>query len=224
MDYTMTMKLFAATAVSLMLTTTLATAGGHDSLGSSSVVFASPAALATTTALNAPWTGFYLGGSISSVTNGSLTLFDSIDEASADADNHNPIGGFIGYQYQSGQYVFGGEYAISAAADVTFGGGSNEFAAAYGDLKARVGYASGQILFYGVAGMTAAAFDDGGLNDFSSNGFGYGVGLDYAVTPNIILGAEYFSRSTEGDVDTIGETFDTEIDIDTLTFRAAYKF
>ena len=137
----MTMKLFAATAVSLMLTTTFATAGGHDSLGSSSVVFASPAAPATTTALNAPWTGFYLGGSIGSVTDGNLAANDLGPDQSFEVDGHSPIGGFIGYQYQSGQFVFGGEYAISFADDVAIDSAPNDFAAGYGDLKARVGYA-----------------------------------------------------------------------------------
>lgn len=223
----MNKKLFTASAVSLMLTATFATAGGHDNLGRPSTAVAARTVAATATAPVAQkgdWSGFYVGGSFGSVTDGTITFIDGIDEGSVDADDHSPIGGFIGYQVQSGQFVFGGEYAIAVATDVTFGGGSNEYAAAYGDLKARVGFAFGQLLVYGVAGTSATAFDDGVANDFSSTGFGYGVGADYAVGPNIILGAEYFSRSTTGEVTALGATVDAEIDIDTFTFRAAYKF
>lgn len=214
----MTMNLIAATATALMLASTAATAASHTGLGGPS------AAAASTGTQSSDWSGFYLGGSIGAVTGGELTITDGIDSETIDLDSHSPIGGFIGYQVQRGQFVFGGEYAITAAANATFGGGNNEFAAAYGDLKARAGFASGPVLFYGVAGTSALAFVDDSDQDITGLGFGFGAGADYAVSPNFVIGAEFYSRITEGDINALGTTLDSEVDATTLTFRAAYKF
>lgn len=211
-------SLLISTATSLLLTVTSATAANHTGFGG-------PSSTTDATA-SSDWTGFYIGGSVGAATDGSFTVIIEPDETAFDANSHAPIGAFFGYQSQTDQFVIGAEYAVSAATAVTFEDGTNEFVAAYGDLKVRAGYAAGPALFYGVAGVSAIVFDNDGNNTLDGVGFGYGVGADYAVSPNFFVGAEYFARATEGDIfaGDLGTTSDGEIDVATITFRAAYKF
>jgi opacity protein-like surface antigen len=179
------------------------------------------AILAPTTAL-ADWSGLYIGGSLSSVPSANLTTGSGAAETSYVIDDHSPVGGFIGYQVQSSRVIFGGEYALMAATDVTASGIPNEYAAAYGNLKARVGYTFGQVMVYGVAGTSAIAFDAGFFSD--ALGTGYGYGADYAASPNIVIGAEYFSSSTTGEATDLGAILDAQIDVDTFSVRASFIF
>jgi hypothetical protein len=51
-----------------------------------------------------------------------------------------------------------------------------------------------------------------------------GVGLDYLATDNIVLGVEFTNRHVEGSLDDLGADADLELNVNSLTFRAAYKF
>ncbi|HEY1735615.1 MAG TPA: outer membrane beta-barrel protein, partial [Methylovirgula sp.] len=149
------------------------------------------------------WTGFYLG------INGGLN-FGQFNSGGTNYFN-NAFGGLYGitggYNDQSGPLVVGAE------ADLDFGsvnGNNYPFPGVHasgnvtgeGSLRGRVGYALDRALLYVTGGYTGASmraslYDLGGVpNIYSSqsaylNGFVVGGGMEYAITNNISLKAEY---------------------------------
>ncbi len=149
------------------------------------------------------WAGFYLGA------NGGFDF----GRFSGGGANYfgNAFGGLYGitggYNYQSGPLVVGAE------ADLDFGsiaGNAYPLAGVHasgnvtgeGSLRGRFGYALDRALLYVTAGYTGASmraslYDAGGVpNIYASqsaylNGFTVGGGLEYAITNNISLKAEY---------------------------------
>jgi outer membrane immunogenic protein len=113
---------------------------------------------------------------------------------SNDDDDVTFIGGVhIGYNWQSGERVFGVE------ADASFGDGLDYLAS----LRARLGYATDNLLLYVTAGVAFAGFDDStvvmsyGDNkhslDFSGDsevGAVVGVGGEYKLSSNWSVGLE----------------------------------
>ena len=149
------------------------------------------------------WTGFYAGINgqlgLGSFSGGGSQLFGS------------PVGGLgggtIGYNYQSGQLLVGGE------ADLAFGSinGNGNFGTAtfssgnmhgIGTIRARVGYVYDRALFY-LTGGYAGTVLDGKVSDFAGspnlvidqshylNGFAIGLGMEYAITTKISVKGEY---------------------------------
>lgn len=172
----------------------------------------------------ADWSGFYIGGSIGAVTEGDLTFSGGFENEIEDA---TPFGVFLGYQQQSGQIVFGAEYAFAIDSDIGFSETEGDDTIAYGegDLKARVGYDFGNFLAYGVISSSAIAIADSD-EDVVASGIGFGFGADYAVNRNFIIGVEYMYRDLEGEYDEDGILSDDDVDVraDSLNLRAAYKF
>ena len=132
------------------------------------------------------WGGFYAGANVGynwgKITNNS-TEPDGI------------AGGLqAGYNWQSGNFVLGGETDIQAtAADDTFA--SYKFSNPwFGTLRARAGYAWKNILVYGTAGfayggVTAEKF---GLDESKTEtGWTAGLGMEVGFAPNWSAKAEY---------------------------------
>jgi outer membrane immunogenic protein len=103
-------------------------------------------------------------------------------------------GGQIGFNWQSGQFVFGGEADIQAtSADDTFAPYkfSNPW---FGTLRARAGYAMSNMLFYATAGL---AYGDltGELNSLDETktelGWTAGLGMEIGFMPNWSAKVEY---------------------------------
>jgi outer membrane immunogenic protein len=103
-------------------------------------------------------------------------------------------GGQFGYNWQNGQFVFGGETDLQlSSADDTFAPYkfSNPW---FGTLRARVGYALNNILFFGTGGL---AYGDvkGELNALTETktelGWTIGAGMEVGFTPNWSAKAEY---------------------------------
>jgi outer membrane immunogenic protein len=105
---------------------------------------------------------------------------------------------FIGYNIQRGALVYGAELAVSVS-DVGGGGlsGGRVFDS-YTDLKARAGYAFGDLLAYGVAGLSQGNLP-AGVERFAFRGPSYGIGVDYRIDSGIFTGAEYLIRDLEED-------------------------
>ena len=113
---------------------------------------------------------------------------------SNDDDDVTFIGGVhIGYNWQSGDRVFGVE------ADASFGDGLDYLAS----LRARLGYATDNLLFYVTAGVAFAGFDDSSVvmyNDYfkkslefsgdSEVGVVVGLGGEYKLSSNWSIGLE----------------------------------
>ncbi|MEI7805413.1 MAG: outer membrane protein [Hyphomicrobiales bacterium] len=132
------------------------------------------------------WTGPYVGGNLGYQW-GSTT--------------HNPTnpsgleGGLqAGYNWQSGQFVFGGETDIQiSGADDTFAPWkfSNPW---FGTLRGRAGVALNNILFYGTFGLAYGGVkgEVAGLAESKSHiGWTAGGGMEVGLTPNWSAKAEY---------------------------------
>jgi outer membrane immunogenic protein len=164
--------------------------------------------------LPASWAGLYVGANggggwsadtpVVSVTNnfgGSATTGKSLDAE----------GGFggvqIGYNWQRGAFVFGveGDLEISNIKD-DFKGlfGANFFDARkeldyFSTIRGRLGYSFGNVLVYGTGGFAYGAvhnrvFVNGVADahkDTTETGFAAGGGVEYALTPQLSLKAEY---------------------------------
>ncbi|MDB4106404.1 outer membrane beta-barrel protein [bacterium] len=62
--------------------------------------------------------------------------------------------------------------------------------------------------------ISGGEWDIGGIN--------YGIGVDYAISDNFVIGAEYLIRDLSGD-NPVG-TNSATIDFDTISVRAIYNF
>ncbi|WP_045389611.1 outer membrane protein [Falsirhodobacter sp. alg1] len=150
------------------------------------------------------WEGAYLGAQVGYGDGGSV-------------DGDGAIGGVhAGYRWDLGNTVLGvvGEYN---SADMA---GENDAIKMdqVGSIRGQVGYDLGRTLVYASAGIASADIDVNN-ESYSDSGYVVGLGVDYAVTPNVILGGEV---STYG----FDDFDDTGVDYNptTIQFKAAYKF
>jgi len=103
-------------------------------------------------------------------------------------------GGQIGYNWQIGQFVLGGETDIQAsAADDTFAAYkfSNPW---FGTLRGRAGFAINNVLLYATAGLAYGGLkaELGSLDDSKTLvGWTGGLGLEYGFTPSWSAKVEY---------------------------------
>ncbi len=171
----------------------------------------------------ADFNGWYGGLSFGQYANGTFEseLIPGADDDIADSE---VIGGFIGALNQSGNMVYGYEFAFSTIedADVAAVPGAEVESPLY-DIKYRIGYAAGNLLPYGVIGLSGTNIQGGGA-DLPATGFSFGAGLDVAIGDNLMVGAEYLYRNSsveatdgffEGDADTTAEL---------LTVRVSFLF
>lgn len=151
-----------------------------------------------------PWQGFHFGVITSyskftdDVSIGSFTQSSSISGAS--------VGGLAGFDIQMGNLVLGAE------ADTSFGNisGANSAVAAeirqFSTFRGRVGYAVGDLLFYGTGGyaladMTVKSRFFGQDNQLVS-GWTYGGGVEAKLTQNISVRGEYlYTKLDKTDVE-----------------------
>jgi outer membrane immunogenic protein len=159
---------------------------------------------------NPDWAGFYLrshSGGFDSIPWTTIAPSNGFASPGAAA---RPVSDSIGYNFQSGNLVFGLEGSLAAA---NFDG---RFTAPYlpalnsaawspnmnwlGTVTGKIGYSFGQWLPYAKAGFATA--DVGSplqgasqLGAFSQStqlsGWTAGVGLEYQITPKLSLGLEY---------------------------------
>lgn len=163
------------------------------------------------------WQGFYVG-----VQGGYLWAHDSDHERYAYTGEPSPytpahkaspdgakIGGYLGYNWQAAQWVFG----LEADGELTDAKDSTPFSntgsppdfyrttiRSQGALRARIGYAFDRALLYGAGGVAYADIKEhderGDTGEYSSisttrSGWTLGAGLDLALTNNWIGRAEY---------------------------------
>jgi outer membrane immunogenic protein len=152
------------------------------------------------------WTGFYAGinagGGFGSFTDGGQFYFGS-------GPSGGLIGGTAGYNYQSGNLMVGveGDFDwanISSNATITPTLSSSGEVQSIATVRARFGYAADRFVLYGTGGyaggdirgtltnLRATAVAD---QTFWANGYAFGAGAEYAITPHIIAKAEYIFAS-----------------------------
>jgi len=186
---------------------------------------------------------------VAGVGAGGQQLIDAIEDLLAtDYDVDGAVyGALIGYNWQRGSLVYGVEAAINGSAmdgstDCGFIGLADceRNLSYYGTAVGRVGYAMQNILLYGFGGLawgevetdvSIAGFDLDALSEDTTHvGWTAGVGLDFALTRNIIAGVQYEhvdlgEESYEvfsGPIVDIDNNVD--MDFDVVKFRAIYKF
>jgi outer membrane immunogenic protein len=140
------------------------------------------------------WSGPYLGVH----AGGSITSGDfKFNQRSQSEDFKGGIfGNFFGYNYQFDSFVVG----VDANVDYNWNDKAVANASSVGTdwsgaVRARLGYAFDNVLFYGAGGRTATrGFADvlgSGDGKVIFNGWTVGTGVDYAFTNNIFGRAEY---------------------------------
>jgi outer membrane immunogenic protein len=144
------------------------------------------------------WTGFYVG------INGGYG-FGGIGNTNFGNPSGGLVGGTVGYNYQMGQFVVGGEADLDWAdlgAKNTFNNfGYNNFHVNWMTTeRLRLGYAVDRALFFvtgGYAGVSTHASITDNVNAFSGtqdtwrSGGVVGGGIEYAFTNNITAKAEF---------------------------------
>ena len=119
----------------------------------------------------------------------------------------NAFGGFAGYNFDMGGAVVGAEFSYNAVQDADLERAMH--------LKGRAGMPIGDGLLYGTVGFARADVEAGG----TAKGAVYGIGYDYNISENFIVGAEYL-RSQYRDVGAADE----DIKSNTVTLRAGFRF
>ncbi|MFN4101703.1 MAG: outer membrane protein [Pararhodobacter sp.] len=160
------------------------------------------------------WGGFYGGLSYSRVTGDATTNFGD----AADFGSVNGAGAFAGYNWQSGNLVFGGEltYTDFSAPVIGFPGAFQENAL---ELRARAGYAFDRAMVYGFVGAARSRISEGG-DSINMNGFSYGIGAQALVTRNMFVGLELARRDLEGSDGPVT----VNSDINTVSLRVGFQF
>lgn len=178
-----------------------ALAGGPTEVYNEPAVAPAPMVVA---APSADWSGLYVGGQLG---------YGDVGSSSGALDGSGFTTGLIaGYRVDMGQFVAGveGNYDWT---DIDLGGG-----AATLDNVARLkligGYDMGPALLYGTVAAVRAETSVG--ND---SGYALGVGMDYALTDRMTLGAELMEHRFD-------DFNGTGVDLDATTFntRVGFRF
>ena len=178
-----------------------ALAGGPTEVYNEPAVAPAPVVLA---APNSDWSGLYVGGQLG---------YGDVSSSSGALDGSGFSTGLIaGYRVDMGQFVAGieGNYDWT---DIDLGGGVATL-----DNVARLkligGYDMGPALLYGTVAAVRAESSVG--ND---SGYALGVGMDYALTDRMTLGAELMEHRFD-DFNGLG------VDLDATTFntRVGFRF
>jgi outer membrane immunogenic protein len=158
------------------------------------------------------WAGFYLrnnsGGGADNIPWGALTPANGFAASTPSVNNT------FGYNFQSGNFVFGLEGSYAAANfDGRFtspylpgAGGWTPNMNWLGTVTGRVGYSFGQLLPYVKGGFASAdvgsPLQGAPVGSFSqsttSNGWTGGLGVEYQVSPKLSLGLEYLYTDLSG--------------------------
>jgi outer membrane immunogenic protein len=183
------------------------------------------------------WTGFYIG-----IQGGYVWTNLDVDPGGVGIDDLNGglFGGYVGYNWQYGAWVFGAEgdfngvwndqtFAIAGPPPFTVDIGTDWLAS----IRARAGYSFDRVLIFATGGVafTNASADvnlGGGLTlsgDETFTGWTIGGGAEYAFTDNWIGRVEYrFYDFPDKDIDGPGGLGDVSLNTQTITAGIAYKF
>ena len=150
------------------------------------------------------WTGFY----------GGLNLGYADVETNIDANGDDMSYGLhVGYDYDFGQFVLGGELDYDKT-DISLGGGAASIDSV-ARAKLRAGYDLGRTLVYATAGAARA---DTSVGD--ETGPFVGLGVAYQVTDRYLIGAEVLEHR----FDDVGGVAGNDIDATTFSIRGSLRF
>ena len=142
----------------------------------------------------ARWNGVYAGASV-----GYGFLKDTAPAEGKDW----AFGGYVGYNYQMGNFVFGIEGDLDRA-KIMFNDGSDVASDYIYAGRFRAGYATDSFLVYGTIGAEHGTVKSGNLvafgvtPDLKDTALQLGGGIDVAITNRISLGADYTYAKYKG--------------------------
>ena len=176
------------------------------------------------------WSGVYAGLQAANAS-GTYRHYDSgvISPANTSPIDGDHLGGFVGFNLQSGNLVYGAELGYSNG-DLLVGGSTIYFIEDMVDVRARVGYAAGKALFYGSVGWAMADqhWDDGVVTNspVDVDGLSYGLGVDLMASDRVFVGLDYrHVKLVAGEGDIGGfPLVETNSDLDILTLRVGMRF
>jgi outer membrane immunogenic protein len=207
----MTTRIFAALAFAGLLTGTAAAADLYVPTPDQAIVTASR-----------DWTGFYIGA------NAGYADFDAAhdgDDTDLATLNGWQGGMQAGYNVQFDSIVLGVEADLSAAGilegSTTDHWNEDDGINGLATLRGRLGFAVGDLLLYGTAGLAAANLDVSNESQ-TLTGWVAGVGAEYMVTDSVSLKAEYLYTNF-GTVEVAGYS-NYEFDIDGSAVRVGVNF
>lgn len=163
-----------------------------------------PISVAAPTSAGRDWTGFYGGVSLG---------YGDIDADGVDGSfDGATFGGHVGYNYDLGNVVLGGELEAVGTNDFENDANGLELDSVL-RAKVRAGYDAGVFLPYITGGFAQASID----ND-EDEGYFFGVGLDYAWTDDITVSGEYLRHEFNDFTD------DDDISADSIALRVSFRF
>ena len=163
------------------------------------------------------WAGFY--GGLSYNAQSSNLRYPNGSSFSLDSDKL--AGGFAGYSWQAGSFVYGAELSniLGGLAIVGYPGEELNHIM---ELRGRGGYAFGNALIYGFLGYSKAnmkySYDSTKLN---ASGVNYGLGIDYKITSSAFAGIEVSNHNFKVNDPSNG---DFDIELDMISFRLGYNY
>ncbi len=171
----------------------------------------------------ATWSGLYAGVNVGY---GWGDFENNAGIGDIDADGFN-AGGYVGYNFQAGQIVYGVEGDIGYSwldgevAGVVAEQGFN------GAVRGRVGYALDPVLLYAAGGLavTQAEVTAGALSDSNTHlGWTAGVGAEALVTQNIIGRVEYRYNDFGSETYQLTAPVDASLNSHEVRFGVGVKF
>lgn len=194
------------------------------------------------------WSGFYFGaqgGWVGAQYSGPFTDAGGLSPTPYDCtENSGFIGGLVGYNYQLGGLVLGmdadlngvieGKCKQTVGSKLSYDIGANQ--TYNGDVRLKVGAAFDRFMPYVAGGLafgdvqTTYALPGGSpfaTDSTSRLGYSLGIGANYAVTNNIILGLEYkyTDLGSQSFTDLFSNTGDNvKFTANTITASLAFKF
>jgi outer membrane immunogenic protein len=188
------------------------------------------------------WSGFYIGGNGGYAWDGDTALnFLAVGVHTPFSPKGDLAGGQIGFNVQRGPWVLGAEITgdWSGVKAQNIAPVAVTVTTKLQDLETvtgRLGYAFNNVLFYGKAGGAWGSVKDSfapggvflGATTNRRNGYVAGGGIEYGLTPNIILGVEYdyirFSNQSGLLVTGITPFNSTDFTLQSVLGRVSYKF
>lgn len=157
--------------------------------------------------VSADWTGFYVGGQLG---------YGDVSSNVAAVNGDGAFGGVhVGYRYDFGQFVAGGEIAYNGSNGKS--GPANKVDSVT-QFKVMGGYDLGSTLVYATAGAAHGKATIAGVNR-SDTGYLFGIGMDYAVNDKWTVGAELVHHR----IDNFDGTA-TDVRANSLQMRVGYRF
>lgn len=210
------MKAVTLAAATLAALSTPVLAGGP------TIVEPDPMPAVAAPASSTDWSGPYAGLSYGRFS-GDFTSSVGVMSFPTDYESSNGPGAFLGYNFQRGQMVYGGELSYSKTSMMIIADG-DDFLDSLIDLRGRVGYSVGRALVYGSVGYSRGDLTINGTDNPTVSGASFGVGVDVKVTQQVFVGIDYTSRNLSGTNENPANTFDMDTTVKSVGLRVGISF